>query len=188
MNNKHVTVTQAATLWEKLIREEAEYIADQQNESEGHCGPYGTSTWKDYEADVRKHFEKVGQAYLKLNTRIEATANVEPVAWLYEHTISGKRLDFYRRELTPPSEWHETPLYAHPPVRNTDTQALLQEAREALAPFSSCASEWDGEPVSLNVEFAAYDPPRMNPSALVADFRNAAKALAKLDAALGPIP
>ena len=136
MNNEHVTVTQALkTFFERI---------DDRNEADDFIG------WQAVAGDITQFFTSKDNRKIvldALNTRIEATANVEP-----------------------------------------DTQALLQEAREALRPFASSASEWDGEPASLNVEFAAYDPPRMNPSALVAKFRNAAEVVTKLDATLGERP
>ena len=54
-------------IWESMIRAEAEAIADRENEASGHCGPYGTETWLDYEKDVRAGFEQIGKAYIALN-------------------------------------------------------------------------------------------------------------------------
>jgi hypothetical protein len=53
----------------------------------------------------------------------------------------------------------------------------IERLRRALEPFAKVASEWDGEPESLEVELRAYDD-RMCPGVSVADFRLAREALA----------
>lgn len=58
--------------------------------------------------------------------------DAKPVAWMYEHTISGKRLDFYRRELTPVSGWTETPLYAHPPAPAQPAPELVEVTPQVI--------------------------------------------------------
>jgi chromosome segregation ATPase len=61
--------------------------------------------------------------------------------------------------------------------RNVDLLAEIERLRRALEPFAKVASEWDGEPESLEVELRAYDD-RMCPGVSVADFRLAREALA----------
>ena len=66
----------ALTRWDEMIREEARSLADRDNECEACCGPYGTATWKEYEQQVRSHFEKIGAAYyLAVRAELERIAD-----------------------------------------------------------------------------------------------------------------
>ena len=56
----------AATLWEEMIREEAQGLADRDNSCDACCGSYGTATWKEYEQQVRDRFEEIGNAFTAL--------------------------------------------------------------------------------------------------------------------------
>jgi len=87
--------------------------------------------------------------------------------------LRARKQSFYS-EATRASEWRTEPLCADAATEIERLTAQVEVMREALEPFARVASEWDGEPASLNVEFCAYDGPRMNPSALVVDFRHAA--------------
>jgi len=65
------SLSEAHTLWEELIREEAQEIADRENQCSGCCGERGSDTWLDYEQVVRERFEEVGAAYSALRDHLE---------------------------------------------------------------------------------------------------------------------
>lgn len=71
-------------------------------------------------------------------------ADAEPVAWLYVKEGFGRELRIHRADNLVELGWAETPLYAHPPVRNTDDQALLQEARDELSAIMARLDPGDG--------------------------------------------
>jgi hypothetical protein len=48
---------------EALAKELAEDWANKSNEDEGHCGPYGTDTWKDHIDEVREHIKSILDAH-----------------------------------------------------------------------------------------------------------------------------
>ncbi len=63
MTSQLERVALADTLWEEMIREEAQAIADRENACAGCCGPRGTDTWLDHEQSVRQRFEEIGKAF-----------------------------------------------------------------------------------------------------------------------------
>ena len=76
------------------------------------------------------------------------------------------------RPYRPPTSASDLATRTHHELR-----AEIARLRRALEPFAKVASEWDGEPESLEVELRAYDD-RMCPGVSVADFRLAREALA----------
>lgn len=65
----------ALTLWDEMIREEAQSLADRDNACDACCGPYGTATWEEYEQGVRSRFEEIGAAYLAVRAELERIAD-----------------------------------------------------------------------------------------------------------------
>ncbi len=107
--------------------------------------------------------------------RLEATANAEPVAWMYERG-DQRKVDAYRWGARYRVGWTETPLYASPPI----TEAL-KEAREALTFFASVADEYDdSEDDSFEVWQDAGPVRNIRQSFRLEHYRRARQALSRL--------
>lgn len=140
MMNQLERVALADALWEEMIREEAQAIADRENACAGCCGPRGTDTWLDHEQSVRQRFEEIGKAF-SARAAIAAMQG-EPVAWMYVHSDGCNRVVVPLSERAPDMVgrgWTETPLYALPPA---PTREELRTITWAVAPCVVRERRW----------------------------------------------